>query len=91
MVNNFRESDENIKYNMIQNPVTGKAEQTFRTPYTLQHKIGGLVQVSSPLKRLKDYSISFQHYGMKFSGCYVLNSCKKRGSYPTYNPSQPYM
>ena len=47
---NFRESDENIKYNMIQDPVTGKAEQTFRTPYTLQHKIGGLVQVSSPLK-----------------------------------------
>ena len=35
---------------MIQDPVTGKAEQTFRTPYTLQHKIGGLVQVSSPLK-----------------------------------------
>ena len=74
---------------MIQDPVTGKAEQTFRTPYTLQHKIGGLVQVSPLL--LKDYFTSFQHYGMKFSGCYVLNSCKKRGSYPTYNPSQPYM
>ena len=38
---------------MIQDPVTGKAEQTFRTPYTLQHKIGGLVQVSSKLERLK--------------------------------------
>ena len=38
---------------IFQDPVTGKAEQTFRTPYTLQHKIGGLVQVSSQLERLK--------------------------------------
>ena len=30
---------------MLQDSVSGKTNQTFRTPYTTQHKIGGAVPV----------------------------------------------
>ena len=37
----------------FQNPITRASEQSFKTPYTLQHKIGGKIPVCSDIYLLK--------------------------------------
>jgi len=56
------------------NPFSGKVDETFRTPYTPQHRIGG----------------RFPGLGLKYFGCFGMNTCLQHGYDPIYEPLPEY-
>ena len=60
--------------NCPQNPMTGVVKETFETPYTKEHRLGGREAGK----------------GLKYFGCFVLNSCQKYGKDFFYEPLNAY-
>ena len=54
--------------------MTGVVEETFETPYTKEHRLGGR-EVGK---------------GLKYFGCFVLNSCQQYGDDFFYEPLKAY-
>ena len=54
--------------------MTGALEETFETPYTKEHRLGGREAGK----------------GLKYFGCFVLNSCQKYGDDYFYEPLNAY-
>jgi len=54
--------------------ITNRVVETFKTPYTMQHKIGG----------------RFLNKGLKYLGCFGMNTCLKHGNNAMYEPLTEY-
>ena len=79
---------------LVQDPLTGKIEQIFKTPYKKAHHIGGTLPVCV---RLGFQNISIFHlkgFGLKLFSCYELSTCTdwSQSSWDVaYEPLQHYM
>ena len=58
----------------LQNPLTGRVIETFKTPYTTQHAIGG----------------RSEGRGLKYFGCMGMNTCLPHGEEGLYEPLEEY-
>ena len=75
----------------LQDHLTREVKETFETKYTEQHKIGGRVPVSSPTPATRFSTFYFlQGKGLKYFGCFVMNSCDDFGVDPLFEPISEY-
>ena len=76
----------------LQDHLTREVKETFETKYTEQHKIGGRVPVSSSshFYKIIFLELYLQGKGLKYFGCFVMNSCNEFGTDPLFEPIGDY-